>query len=83
MMKILLTLAFVALATAASAQQRTIYDGRGNVAGRASTDSQGATSVYDSAREAGRQGVQKVAIPRQFTTREGAKSDKRQMGLAE
>ena len=47
-MKILLTLALALLATEASAQQRTIYDARGNVVGRAATDSQGTTTVYDS-----------------------------------
>jgi YD repeat-containing protein len=32
---------------AASAQQRTIYDSRGNVVGRSATDSSGATTNYD------------------------------------
>jgi YD repeat-containing protein len=44
----LLALLALALTTgAASAQQRTIYDSRGNVVGRASTDSQGTTTNYD------------------------------------
>ena len=37
----------VAFATAASAQQRTFYDSRGNVAGRSATDSSGAVTNYD------------------------------------
>jgi YD repeat-containing protein len=38
-----------ALTNAASAQQRTFYDSRGNVVGRSSTDSQGTTTTnYDS-----------------------------------
>jgi YD repeat-containing protein len=32
----------------ASAQQRTFYDSRGNVVGRASTDSSGTVTNYDS-----------------------------------
>jgi YD repeat-containing protein len=47
-MKILLVLALIALTGQANAQQRTFYDARGNVAGRASTDSQGSTTIYDS-----------------------------------
>ncbi len=44
----LLSLLALALLTgAASAQQRTIYDSRGNVVGRAATDSQGSTTNYD------------------------------------
>jgi hypothetical protein len=40
--KILLTLlAFAMMTGAASAQQRTIYDSRGNVVGRSATDSSG------------------------------------------
>jgi YD repeat-containing protein len=39
--------ALAALTGAASAQQRTIYDSRGNVVGRAATDSQGSTTNYD------------------------------------
>jgi YD repeat-containing protein len=46
--KILLALLTLALMTgAASAQQRTFYDARGNVVGRSSTDSQGSTTNYD------------------------------------
>ena len=33
---------------AASAQQRTYYDARGNVLGRSATDSQGTITNYDS-----------------------------------
>ena len=43
-------LSLLALATmtgAASAQQRTIYDSRGNVVGRSSTNSSGTTTNYD------------------------------------
>lgn len=43
-------LALIALALmtgTASAQQRTIYDSRGNVVGRAATDSQGTVTNYD------------------------------------
>ena len=44
----LLSLLALALLTgAASAQQRTIYNSRGNVVGRAATDSQGSTTNYD------------------------------------
>jgi len=48
-MKILLPtlLAFVALATEASAQSRQYYDSSGRSAGRSSTDSQGSTTFYD------------------------------------
>jgi YD repeat-containing protein len=46
--KILLALlALAIMAGAASAQQRTFYDSRGNVVGRSSTDSQGTTTNYD------------------------------------
>ncbi len=37
-----------ALATAASAQQRTFYDSTGKVVGRSSTDSSGTVTNYDS-----------------------------------
>jgi YD repeat-containing protein len=48
MTKIPLALLTLAMMTgAASAQERTIYDSRGNVAGRAATDSQGTTTLYD------------------------------------
>jgi len=44
----LLALLTLALMTgAASAQQRTFYDARGNVVGRSSTNSQGTTTNYD------------------------------------
>jgi YD repeat-containing protein len=47
--KILLALLTLATMTgAASAQQRTFYDSRGNVVGRSATDSQGSTTSYDS-----------------------------------
>jgi YD repeat-containing protein len=46
--KILLALLTLAISTAASAQQRTFYDSRGNAVGRSSTDSQGSTTNYDS-----------------------------------
>jgi YD repeat-containing protein len=47
--KILLALLELAMLTgAASAQQRTFYDARGKVVGRAATDSQGTTTNYDS-----------------------------------
>lgn len=46
--KVLLVLALALLATAASAQQRTLYDASGRVVGRAATDSQGSTTLYDS-----------------------------------
>jgi YD repeat-containing protein len=45
--KILLALLLSLITGAASAQQRTIYDSRGNVVGRSSTDSQGTTTNYD------------------------------------
>ncbi len=49
MTNILLTLLTLALMTsAASAQQRTFYDLRGNVVGRSATDSGGAVTNYDS-----------------------------------
>ena len=49
MTNILLTLLTLALMTsAASAQQRTFYDSRGNVVGRSATDSGGAVTNYDS-----------------------------------
>jgi YD repeat-containing protein len=49
----LLTLAI--MTGAASAQQQTLYDARGNVVGRSSTDSQGSTTFYDqSGRVSGR-----------------------------
>jgi len=45
---ILLLVLTLALTTgAASAQQRTIYDSRGNVVGRSATDSNGAVTNYD------------------------------------
>ena len=47
MTKVLLTLLTLAMATDASAQQRTYYDGSGKVVGRSSTDTQGSTTVYD------------------------------------
>ncbi len=40
-------LAFAALTTAAQAQQRTLYDAQGRVAGRSATDSSGAVTHYD------------------------------------
>ena len=40
-----LTLAMIT--SAASAEQRTLYDSRGNVVGRSSTDSSGTTTNYD------------------------------------
>lgn len=48
-MKIVLTLGLVLFASGAAAQQRTIYDARGNVVARTATDSQGATTLYDAA----------------------------------
>jgi YD repeat-containing protein len=48
MTKMLLALLTVAMTTAAaSAEQRTLYDARGNVVGRSATDSQGTTTIYD------------------------------------
>ena len=47
MMKTLLALLRLALTGAASAQQRTIYDARGNVVGRSATDSSGTVTTYD------------------------------------
>ena len=49
MAKILLSLLALATMTgAASAQQRTIYDSRGNVVARSATDSSGTVTNYDS-----------------------------------
>jgi hypothetical protein len=46
--KILLALLTLALMTgAASAQQRTLYDASGGIAGRSSTDSSGTVTNYD------------------------------------
>ncbi len=39
--------ALVATTSAASAQQRTFYDARGKVTGRAATDSNGTVTNYD------------------------------------
>ena len=48
MTNILLALLALALMIgAASAQQRTLRDSRGNVVGRSATDSQGTTTNYD------------------------------------
>ena len=48
MIKTILVAALIAvLATEASAQQRTIYNSRGNVVGRSATDSSGAVTNYD------------------------------------
>jgi YD repeat-containing protein len=48
MTKISLALVALAMLTgAASAQQRTFYDSRGNVVGRSATDSAGTTTNYD------------------------------------
>jgi YD repeat-containing protein len=41
-------LALSALASEASAEQRTFYDASGKVVGRSATDSQGTTTNYDS-----------------------------------
>jgi YD repeat-containing protein len=41
-------LALAMLTGAASAQQRTLYDARGNVVARSATDSSGAVTTYDS-----------------------------------
>jgi YD repeat-containing protein len=46
MTKIIL-LAAIVLATAAHAQQRTIYDANGRVVRQIQTDSQGSTTIYD------------------------------------
>jgi hypothetical protein len=49
--KILLTLLTLAMMTgAASAQQCTFYDSRGNVVGRSATDSQGTVTTTDAER---------------------------------
>jgi len=48
-MKIGLVLIIALFASAATAQQRTIYDARGNVVARTATDSQGSTTTYDAA----------------------------------
>jgi YD repeat-containing protein len=49
-MKILWTILALALLTGqAQAQQRTFYDARGKVVGRAATDSQKTTTFYDAA----------------------------------
>jgi YD repeat-containing protein len=40
-------LALAITTDAASAQQRTFYDARGNVVGRSATDSQGTVTTYD------------------------------------
>ena len=60
----LLALLALALATGASAQQRTIYDSRGNVAGRSATDSAGTVTNYDA-----RQGHQPREHQRQHDDR--------------
>jgi YD repeat-containing protein len=44
---ILIALLTLAMMTAASAQQRAIYDSRGKVVGRSATDSQGTVTTYD------------------------------------
>ena len=44
---LLALLTFTMMTDAASAQQRTFYDSRGNVVGRSSTDSSGTTTNYD------------------------------------
>ena len=44
---ILLALLALAMATEASAQSRTFYDGAGRVVGKSTTDSQGSTTFYD------------------------------------
>jgi YD repeat-containing protein len=47
-MRLLLTITItMAWALAAHADQRTFYDARGNVVGRAATDSQRTTTFYD------------------------------------
>jgi YD repeat-containing protein len=40
-------LVLVVTTSAALAQQRTLYDARGNVAGRSATDSSGTVTTYD------------------------------------
>ena len=45
--KILLAALTLAMASEASAQQRTLYDASGRVVGRSSTDSQGTVTNYD------------------------------------
>jgi YD repeat-containing protein len=47
LLKILLAMSFTLATGAASTEQRTFYDARGNVVGRSATDSQGATTNYD------------------------------------
>ena len=48
MIRILLALLTLALLTGtASAQQRTLYDARGNVVGRSTADSAGTVTSYD------------------------------------
>jgi len=44
---LLALLTFTMMTDAASAQQRTFYDSRGNVVGCSSTDSSGTTTNYD------------------------------------
>jgi YD repeat-containing protein len=44
---IIAALTFAMMTGAASAQQRTFYDSRGNVVGRSATDSSGTTTTYD------------------------------------
>jgi YD repeat-containing protein len=44
---LLAVLTFAMMTGTALAQQRTFYDSRGNVVGRAATDSNGATTNYD------------------------------------
>jgi YD repeat-containing protein len=48
---LLALLALSIITGAASAQQRTFYDSRGNVVGRSATDSQGSTTNYDARRK--------------------------------
>ena len=48
MTKILLALLTLAMTGAAWAQQRTVYDARGNVVGRSAADSAGTVTTYDS-----------------------------------
>ena len=44
---VIAALTLAALATEASAQQRTYYDNAGRAVGRSSTDSQGSITFYD------------------------------------